>query len=369
MRLFIGAVEEGFFVEEQAKKEDDTCSFIDPNLHIREQLPEILQYSNITSIVFDLEQYADSAEEIADTIVKISEAKKARAIIYARGYIPQAKIIMQLYELGIRNFILGKNLSDIRYQYAMCESGWYEEHGNEEITGTAKKPSEELPEKKNTKTARSIGVSGACHRIGTTTQCLQFVKDLMFRGYKACYIQMNQTDYLKEYQTGWFTCDELDEELGRIRIEGIDHFYKVDKLSQVLKQGYDFYIYDFGAYKDNSFNKVSFLEKDVRVFVVGSKPQEFSATRELIDNMFYTECNYIFNLTPENERDELLELMEDKSDQTYFSGIAMDKYVLCAERKIYEEIIPAESKCKIERTRKKKKGLFSFGGKRRESHA
>lgn len=64
---------------------------------------------------------------------------------------------MQLYELGIRNFILGKNLSDIRYQYAMCESGWYEEHGNEEITGTAKKPSEELPEKKNTKTALSIG--------------------------------------------------------------------------------------------------------------------------------------------------------------------------------------------------------------------
>lgn len=98
--------------------------------------------------MFDLEQYADSAEEIADTIVKISEAKKARAIIYARGYIPQAKIIMQLYELGIRNFILGKNLSDIRYQYAMCESGWYEEHGNEEITGTAKKPSEELPEKR-----------------------------------------------------------------------------------------------------------------------------------------------------------------------------------------------------------------------------
>lgn len=89
---------------------------------------------------------------------------------------------------------------------------------------------------------------------------------------------------------------------------------------------------------------------------MGSKPGEFSATKELIDNMFYTDSYYIFNLTPENEKEDLLALMEEKADHTYFSETAKDKYVLAASD-IYENIIPAEAKIS-EALPKKKRRFF-----------
>lgn len=352
MILFIGSSDRGFFAEEIAVKKGEKFAYVDPNIHIRPQMPVILQYSDTTCMIFDLEQYEDKAAEIADAVIKLSRSNNAKVIIYASGYIPQSQGVTALYEKGIRNFIFSTSLSGIKEEYELCIAGFYEANGIDVLENLK----EENPEEEESQTAgyTKIGIAGACPRIGTTTQCIQLIKDLIFRGYKACYIQMNNTNYLNEYLSGWFVSEEIDEELGRIKIEGIDHFYKLEKLPKILTLGYDFYVYDYGTYKDNYFNKTSFLEKDARVFVVGSKPGEFSATKELIDNMFYTESYYIFNLTPENEKEDLLAFMEEKAVQTYFSEIAKDKYVL-AVSDIYGKIIPAEAKRTDEAPKKKRR--------------
>lgn len=354
MILFVGSSDRGYFAEEIALKKGEKFSYIEPNIHIRPQMPVILQYPDTTCMIFDLEQYEDHAEEIADAVIKLCRSNNAKVIIYASGYIPQSQGVVALYEKGIRNFIFRTSLSGIKEEYELCIAGFYEANGIDALEKLEEGTQEE--EENQSSDYKKIGIAGACSRIGTTTQCIQLIKDLIFRGYTACYIQMNNTNYLNEYLSGWFVSEETDIELGRIRIEGIGHFYKIEKLPKILTLGYDFYVYDYGTYKDNYFNKTSFLEKDARIFVVGSKPGEFSATKELIDNMFYTDSYYIFNLTPENEKEDLLALMEEKADHTYFSETAKDKYVLAASD-IYENIIPAEAKIS-EALPKKKRRFF-----------
>lgn len=357
MILFIGSSDRGYFAEELANTKGIDFSYIPPNIHISPQMPEILQYSNTSYMIFDLEQYEDSAEVIADSVVKLSRSNNAKVIIFASGYLPVSRAVVELYKMGIRNFIFGTNLTAIKQEYELCCAGFYEANGIDQIENLKLQNEEEESEGDHTnRDYKKIGIAGACSRIGTTTQCIQLIKNLIYRGYSACYIQMNSSTYLDEYISGWFVSEEIDQEIGRIRIEGIDHFYKIDKLAKILTLEYDFYVYDYGTYKDNNFNKTSFLEKDIRIFVVGSKPGEFSATKDLIDNMFYTDSFYIFNLTPDNEKEDLLELMEDKSSFTFFSETAKDKYVLTVSD-IYEKIVPAESKI-IEEPPKRKKRLF-----------
>ena len=353
MIVFIGSADRGYFAEEIAEKKGESFSYVQPDIHIRSQLSHVLQHTDITCMIFDLEQYIDDADIIADVVLKLKNSNNAKVIIYASGYLPRSKGIVALYERGIKNFIFKTSLTGIKEEYELCMAGYYEANGIDELDEYREEQEEEI---NNQRDYKKIGVAGACQRIGTTTQCIQIIKNLMFRGYKACYVQMNGSGYLKEYLSGWFISEDIDEDIGCIKIEGIDHFYKIEKLPEILQLGYDYYVYDYGSYKEQYFNKTSFLEKDARIFVVGSKPGEFSATKTLLDNMFYTDSYYIFNLTPENEKEDLLSLMDEKAEYTYFSEVAKDKYIL-SDTDIYEKIIPAEVK-KTEIEYKKHRGFF-----------
>ena len=50
-----------------------------------------------------------------------------------------------------------------------------------------------------------------------------------------------------------------------------------------------------------------------------AKHPEMSYTNELIRNEYYTDVNYVFNFISEKEKPELLEYMEEKAAQTYFT--------------------------------------------------
>ena len=53
--------------------------------------------------------------------------------------------------------------------------------------------------------------------------------------------------------------------------------------------------------------------------MVGSKASEMSYTNELNRNEYYTDVNYVFNFISEKEKPELLEYMEERGAQTYFT--------------------------------------------------
>ena len=358
--LFIGSQEKGYFIDDVAKKLGLEVGYIGAHGHIKYQINNIIIENGTKYMVFDIEQYNDSAEEIAKVILQIKNCNNAKPIIFASGYYASSTIVVELRQHGINEFILGTNLTDMKDQLEKCINVYYEINGLDEL---AIVPLAEVEEEiKDNYNFKTIGVAGANQRIGTTTQALHIVKYLIYKGYKACYIQSNSTRYVLSLPE-WYEV-EVDDELGKVTLEGIDHFYKIDKLSDVKKLGYDYYVYDYGTYFDPNFNKMSFLEKDIRVFVLGYKPQEMENTYKLISSAFYIDVKYIFSFARHLEMDELEGIMDDKIEDTIVPQDCDDMYIF-SEPELYEKIIPIENRNEeIVEVKEKKKGFWSFGRKK-----
>ena len=75
MIIFVGSKEKGYFCEDVAAKFDQAVEYIDTDIHIVNQIPEIMNYKeNCEYLVVDVEQYADDADAIIDSIMKVKEA-------------------------------------------------------------------------------------------------------------------------------------------------------------------------------------------------------------------------------------------------------------------------------------------------------
>lgn len=356
MIIFVGTKERGFFCEDVAIKIGTTCEYIEANIHIENQIKDIMDYKEKCEyLIFDIEQYADDAEVIIDWILKIRDAVNCKIIIYAVSYSPQSELVSGLYEKGIKNYIFSSYLSDKKEDLELCINGYFENFGYEDKRGISFNAEEEQSEdEENRKTlTKTIGIAGSIKRMGTTTQALQIVKYLLFKGYKAAYYEMNNHKFVEAVADAYSDVDKDDID-GVVKYQKVDMYYKADKLKEVQNKDYDFIVYDFGVYSDHDFNKVSFLEKDIQIFVVGSKPDEFSKTYNVIKNNFYNNVFYIFNFTSDTEKKDLLELMEDKSEYTFFADTAKDPFTF-GNPEIYEKMIPLSS---VKEEKVEKRGFF-----------
>lgn len=358
MIVFVGG-DNGFFVEEVAAKYQMETAFIKSDSMIQKQINYILSYSNIQYIVYDLSQYGMDSEELAEWIKKVENATGAKTIILAEGYLPNSKLLTELYRNGVRYFILATSLGEQKEQLEFCFNGFYDANNPLDIEiETLEEQTEKIKSDNNIK---FIGLTGSMHRIGTTTHAIQLVKYLKFLGYKACYVEMNENgfvDALKE----WYIAEE-DEYLGKIQYEDVDIYYNLERLPEIMSMGYDYYIYDYGTYTDRNFNRTSFLEKDIRVFVCGSSPMELPKAYEVIKNSFYTDMYYVFNFIPESEIEDVLELMDEKADRTLVcNDYIADPFVL-KNPNLYDDLLKIP-KVEIEEEIPVKK-KFSLFGKRK----
>lgn len=352
MILFIGAEDRGYFVRETAHIRKEELCFISNRTTIKSQINEILKWT-AEYLIFDIEQYIDSAVELAEEISRIKRAKNCTVIIYAPGYDRKSRIIQELLLRGIRFFVYSGNQTEAREELERCILGYFIEPSENEL---------ELLEKEEAikKGSMKIGVAGACGRIGTTTFALQFVKYLQLKGYKACYIEVNSTGFVLQHEKAFNVIH--DEYLGKVNFDSIDMYYKQENLLEVLKQEYDYFVYDFGTYMDTDFNKTSFLEKDTRIFVMGSKAAEMPYTNEVLRNEYYTDVEYVFNFISEKEKSEILEYMEEKSARTYFTVYAPDQFEF-VPNDAFEKILPIED-ISPQNSEKVRKGLFRWKKKR-----
>lgn len=356
MIIFVGTKDRGYFCEDVAHKQDTSCEYIETNLHIENQIKEIMDYKeNCEYLVFDIEQYVDEADVIIDWILKIRDAVNTKIIIYAVSYSPQSELVAGLYEKGIKNYIFSTYLSDQKEDLELCINGYFENFGYEKKGIKFGSIDEQENEEENTKkiSVKTIGIAGSVARMGTTTQALQIVKYLAFSGYKAAYFEMNNHGYAKAVAEAYSEA-KMDDVDGVVRYQSVDMYYKLDKLKEVQNKEYEYIVYDFGVYSEHDFNKVSFLEKDIQIFVVGSKPDEFNKTYDVIKNNFYNNVFYIFNFTSNTEKKDLLELMEDKSAYTFLADEARDPFTYC-NSDIYAKMIPLE---KRENAVTKKRGFL-----------
>ncbi len=356
MILFVGKQESGFFCEDVAEQRKLKCAYVPENLHIERQAKEVLRYKEVARYaVFDIEQYADEPQEIEGWILKIQDAIGVKVIIFAPGYSSESKIISGLYCKGIKNFIFSVYLTEQKEDLELCMDGYFESFGYEKRGITFEEREEKAEEETENRENRgkTIGIAGAVARMGTTTQAIQFVKYLHFIGYRAAYIQMNSHGWVEQLKEA-YSDTEHDPEKGLVSYQGVDMYYRLNRLQDVLKK-YDYYVYDYGVFSEHDFNKISFLEKEIQIFVVGSKPGEFDKTYQVVKNNFYNRNFYIFNFIAEAEKKDLLELMEEKAKDTFFAGEVRDPFSYDGQDGIYGKILPIKSQ-NVEQS--KKAGFF-----------
>lgn len=349
MIVFVGSETRGSWIKEYAGKQEYGYARVEESTRIGLQVNDILSYP-CKYMIFDIEQYVDDGEVIADQIDKIAKMNNAKIIIYAPGYVPTSSVMIPLIRNQIKNFITGTVLSEQKDALGKSLNGYFDTYHEEEF-GFVEADLEEDDIKKS-HNFQNIGIAGANSRMGTTTQAIQFVKYLTFKGYKAAYVEMNNHRWIRRL-LDWYDV-EHEEALGKVTYSSVDMFYDLSKLQSVLKLAYDYYIFDYGVYSDVDFNKISFLERDYQVFVCGSAPDEMENAMNIIHSSFYDEVYYLFNLVPLQDQKELLKGMEDKKERTFFSPYTPDLFAY-NNSPIYEKMVPVESKVKEE---KMKKGFF-----------
>lgn len=342
MIVFVGKQEKGFFVENK-----DTVSYVNPALYIEEQTKDILAYKEQTKvIIYDIEQYADEAQNIISWMLKIQEALGVKTIIFAPGYSPKSTLIKELYDNGIKNFIFSVYLGEQKEDLDYCLSGYFENFGYKEKRGITFEEEDveiEVVDKEKIKTI-CVGIAGCIGRMGTTTQALQLVKYLQYCGYTASYLQMNNHGFVEALKDAYEEV-EVNDDIGSVTYAKVDMYYQINKLQEILKKNYDYIIFDYGVYGENGYNKISFLEKEIQIFVVGSKPGgEFEKTYEVIKNNFYNNVHYIFNFVAKSEQEDVQELMAEKAEVTFFAPEARDPFIFSGDTELYSQILSLEPK-------------------------
>ena len=348
MLLFVGDKTVGYWVEEPAKINEQSVEYVPADHHIKNQTNDILRIRKeaVKFVVYDLEQYTINATEIADEILNIYRAGNAEPIFLATSFLPSSELVIKLQQRGFNKFIFAYADSERKAELEKCINGYY----------NTTSPKELLPikEEENIVAARKrvmVSVGGACERMGVTTIAMQLVKHLLYCNKKACDIEMNSSGFINDLLEA-YNPEVVDDERGKVTFGNVDMFWRQDLIPDILHMEYDYFIYDYGSFKHPDFNKISFLEKDIKVMILGSNPGEIRCATELLRNIFYQDIQYIYNLTSIADQEDILELMEDKADHTYFAEYCPDMfhYVPAA---YFEKIFPQVEYEKEEKPKKK----------------
>lgn len=190
--------------------------------------------------------------------------------------------------------------------------------------------------------SNSIGVAGALNRMGTTTQCLQICKYLISMGYTVAYVEMNKNEFIDDCEK---TYSKAKKKGKYLLCNGID-MYK--GLADAMSGDYDYLIKDYGDMQSDKFNSISFLEQGTRVICLGSKPTELTAADTVLDKDEYIKSKFIFTFVPESEHKDILELMLDSKDSTYFAPYTPDLFNYNSEEsnKIYSSLLGIDTELK-----------------------
>lgn len=178
----------------------------------------------------------------------------------------------------------------------------------------------------------SVAVCATEPHMGATHHALLITKFLCGVGFKACYLEANERRSI--YFLARTYAVNANERKCLIQFEGVDMYFDF-KLAEVIGAGYDFYIFDLGSFDE--IEATSFLTKDVKIIVGGTKAWEMPAYSPVFDAIEGSgDVSFILNFAPVPEMQNIRALMGDW--QTHFSEYAPYPFAQGINRDIYAEI-------------------------------
>lgn len=286
----------------------------------------------------DLSCLKDNDDDIINSIVGIKSMYDIRVIILAIGYENNNSLLGRLFAEGIYNIITATKISNQQTEILNCitsdgmqykDALKFRMQDNEKTNQTRV-----VIQKQSINQTVSVGVCGALHRIGTTTQALHIAKYLSNNGYKACYIEDNghgHMDTLSDYyniktsDTNFITYDDVD-------------IFLDSDMRQVFCNHYDFLVYDYGLFEETDIQQ--YLSKDIKIICVGSNSWEAPCIIPAFKNIGeYNDTHFIFSFTSESMQKDIKKLMGKFKDKSYFSKYTPELIDGSTNREMYKEVL------------------------------
>lgn len=180
----------------------------------------------------------------------------------------------------------------------------------------------------------SIGLVGAGHRIGTTTQAVQLLHFALHTGHTAAMAQAATCSTMQEYLHIADDIELIDSNHYRI---GNLPFVRSLEVLQAEKSRYNVSVFDFGAL-DELPDAAAFMACDVKIIVGGVKPWEMPLLYpafELDDNSFH----FVFSFVPTADRPDVIAQMLDSGRRTHFALWAPDYLTWCGDDALYTTLL------------------------------
>ena len=86
---------------------------------------------------------------------------------------------------------------------------------------------------------------------------------------------------------------------------------------------------------DPEFEKISFLEQDIKIVVAGSKANEVGFVEQIMKQDCYRDVNYIFSFVAKDEWQDTKADMGISKEYTYFALYTPDPFVLVENESYY----------------------------------
>lgn len=315
--LFLGTEERGFFAREALRKRGGELSIFGQAPALKPLVPELLK-EPLDCLILDAEALTEPAHETAEAVKALRLASNPHLVAFAPGYSLETEILQALKEAGVQDFVTALSLTgQIEELTGALDNKSSAPVLSEPVLAAAPTQAISFP--------RSVAVAGSLPRIGTTTQAIQLVKYLLLYGVRACYLEMSAAGFVDAVRS-YCEISQWDKSLGLVACQGVDLFYRQERIADVLALGYDCTVYDFGVYGGRLFPRVSYLEKEARILVTGAAPNEVDSMRPVFDELQKEKVSYLFSLCPESEKEDVLALMDDLAGQTFFPACTPDAF-------------------------------------------
>lgn len=355
MNLFIGNKNDAWWIKEVTSEIECTGEIKDiMDMPVIEKIYD--------AIIFNIKAYINPPEDVIKVADAIRKTQSSVICFIAPGFNSNSKILSKLQLEGFDKFVTGSTTTEKKEELRaiLSTAKNFTPASAVNIAGQIDLPEIEEPAQELNLNKKTVGVIGAQSRIGTTTQSIQIIKYLNYIGYKACYIEVNSSGYLKSLQQLYPNAFN-DTVSGCVKYMNIN-MYDITRINKALDADYDYYIYDYGNIE--TANKTSFFEKNIKILCSGIKPNEMFQSTQAIKELNNLGCFYIFSFVQDADKKDVLELMLEQRRKVSFADYAPEAFEFIEKSKtVYENIFKLVENKKTAPAEQKKSLLRFWRGK------
>lgn len=309
---------------------------------------EVKKLEHIKFFVIDFDCLDNTDKEIYDSICGMKYMTTAKVIVVALGRSTSDSLINALREMNVCKIVLSKDMVIAQREIESCLTET--EAKEEPVTKVfAEKPVSPIaptvkPRTVDTikrtipavsKSMITIGVCGIEPHIGTTHHAMAITAFLTKQRKKACYLESNIHGDIQKMLDIYAGSKSTVRDDGSILWKGITIYHNYSFLD-VLGEGYQFYIYDYGACRD--ITSQEFVANDIKILVSGGKPWEFYNYNKVINSLgVIPELYTIMNFSVPKQQSMLF--LDEYKEQTYYAEYAPDILEDTENYGIYESIL------------------------------